>query len=43
MRMGLLCASGGKSSLTVRAFVDHCRRALPKGLLANLTVQPQQS
>ena len=43
MRMGLLCAGGGTSSLTIRAFIDHCRGFLPNGLLAELTVQPSPS
>lgn len=29
MRMGLLCASGGMASLTIRAFIDHAKTTLP--------------
>lgn len=29
MRMGLLCASGSMASLTIRAFIDHAKTALP--------------
>jgi DNA-binding transcriptional LysR family regulator len=37
LRMGILCASGSRSSLTIRAFIDHCRSAIPKVL------RPEQS
>lgn len=39
MRMGLLCAAGAKSSLTVRAFVDLCHDVLSDAVMAQLTVR----
>ena len=39
LRMGLMSAAGGQSSLTVQAFADHCRKMLPGELLAGLTVR----
>jgi DNA-binding transcriptional LysR family regulator len=39
MRMGVLSTAGGKSSLTVRAFVDLCRKLLDRELLAQITVR----
>ena len=39
MRLGLLSAAGGKSALTVQAFVDHCRTVLSEDLMARLTVK----
>ena len=39
MRLGLLSASGGRASLTVQAFVDHCRKMLSEGLLTRFSVR----
>ncbi len=39
MRMGLLCAAGAKSALTVQAFVDLCRSVLTADELSEVTVQ----
>jgi DNA-binding transcriptional LysR family regulator len=39
MRMGVLSTAGGKSSLTVRSFVDLCRKLLDQELLAQITVR----
>lgn len=39
MRMGLLCAAGARSSLTVQAFVDLCREVLTLAELAEVTVR----
>lgn len=40
MRMGLLVAGGGTASLTVRAFIDHCRDYLTTRILPGLIVRP---
>lgn len=40
MRMGLLCARGVDTSLTVRAFVDLCRQLLDQQAMAQVTVRP---
>ena len=40
MRIGLLCASGAKSALTVQAFVDLCRTVLTPDEMAAVTVRP---
>ncbi len=42
MRMGLLTTSGGKSSLTVRAFAQACRAELTLELLAQISVRAPQ-
>lgn len=39
MRMGLLCAAGAKSALTVQAFVDLCRAVLTPDELSEVTVR----
>ena len=39
MRMGLLCAAGAKSALTVQAFVDLCRSVLTADELSEVTVR----
>ena len=39
MRMGLLSTAGGKSSLTVRAFVELCRKTLNPEMLAQISVR----
>lgn len=43
MRMGLLCARGAESSLTVKAFIDLCRQLLDSAALAQVTVRPDKS
>ncbi len=39
MRMGLLCARGAQSSLTVKAFVDLCAQLLDSDVMAQVTVR----
>ncbi|MGV8951985.1 MAG: LysR substrate-binding domain-containing protein [Cypionkella sp.] len=39
MRMGVLSTAGGKSSLTVKAFVDLCRNLLDPDMLRQITVR----
>ncbi len=39
MRMGLLCARGAESSLTVKAFVDLCTKLLDQDVLSQFTVR----
>jgi DNA-binding transcriptional LysR family regulator len=39
MRMGLLCANGGRASLTIRAFIDHATEML-QDILPDLTIRP---
>lgn len=40
MRLGVLFAGKTNASLTIRAFVDHCRTFLPEKLVPNLIVPP---
>lgn len=41
VRMGILSAAGGRASLTVQAFLDHCRQSLSAETVARLTVTPR--
>ena len=42
LRLGLLSAAGGRSSLTVQAFADHCRKILSDEMRAVLNVRANQ-